>query len=110
MTFYETMLESEGRDARRIASLELQDDKHRNEIQQTRLLYEVIVKRLNELDLAKNQGGYDARVIAPSEIGKKVAPVAWQVFGGAIVIGVGLGLALAYLAEYTDTTFHTPEE
>jgi succinoglycan biosynthesis transport protein ExoP len=108
--FYDTMLESEGREARRIANFELQDEKHRNDIQQTRLLYDVIIKRLSELDLARNQGGYDARVIAPAGVGKKVAPVAWQVFGGALVVGVGLGLALAYLAEYTDTTFHTPEE
>jgi capsular exopolysaccharide synthesis family protein len=107
---YDGMLETEGREARRIANFELQDEKHRNDIQQTRTLYDVIIKRLSELDLAKNQGGYDARVIAPAEIGKKVAPVAWQVFGGALVVGVGLGLALAYLAEYTDTTFHTPEE
>jgi len=107
---YDSLLESEGRDARRIANFELQDEKHRNDIQQTRQLYDVIIKRLSELDLAKNQGGYDAKVIAPADIGKKVAPVAWQVFGGALVIGIGLGLALAYLAEYTDTTFHTPEE
>jgi polysaccharide biosynthesis transport protein len=107
---YDTLLESEGRDARRIASFELQDEKHRNDIQQTRQLYDVIIKRLSELDLAKNQGGYEAKVIAPADIGNKVAPVAWQVFGGALVIGIGLGLALAYLAEYTDTTFHTPEE
>lgn len=107
---YDGLLESEGREARKIASFELQDEKHRNDIQQTRLLYDVIIKRLSELDLARNQGGYDARVIAPADIGRKVAPVAWQVFGGALVVGVGLGLALAYLAEYTDTTFHTPEE
>jgi capsular exopolysaccharide synthesis family protein len=107
---YGAMLEAEGREARRIAGLELEDDKHRNDIQRTQQLYDVIIKRLSELDLARNQGGYDARVIAPADIGKKVAPVAWQVFGGALVVGIGLGLALAYLAEYTDTTFHTPEE
>lgn len=110
LKLYDGMLDAEVRKVRTLTQYELEERELQRNIDRTQQLYEVIIKRLSELDLAKNQGGYDARVITPAAFGAKIAPVAWQVFGGALVVGLGLGLALAYLAEYTDTIFHTPEE
>jgi len=110
LKLYDAMLDGEVRKVRTLTQYELEEQEFQRRIDRTQQLYEVIIKRLSELDLAKNQGGYDARVITPATVGTKIAPVAWQVFGGSLVIGLGLGLALAYVAEYTDTIFHTPEE
>src|SRR5262249_273045 len=68
------MFETQQKMAREISNSELQDDRLRNQIHQNRQLLESITKRLSEINLVKDFGGYEARKISPATYAKKVAP------------------------------------
>src|SRR5262249_23162387 len=86
-------------DARKLANLEMQDERLRGDIDRTRQLWVSIVKRLEEVNLARDFGGYDARTIAPSTPGAQVEPNALTVFTAAALLGILAGLVLAYVAD-----------
>jgi polysaccharide biosynthesis transport protein len=96
--------------AREISYSELQDDRLRNQIMQSRQLLDTITKRLAEINLAKDFGGYEAKQIAPASFAKKVSPNALMVFPISGFAGFLMGLCLAYLAEMSDKSFRTPAE
>ena len=96
--------------AKALASYDMKDEAFRVDIDRTQKLYDSIIKRLQEVDLIKDVGGYDARNIAPPAIGKKVAPSALMIFPAALLLGGLGGFALAYLAEVTDKTFRNVDE
>ena len=87
-----------------------QDRQMREDIVKTQELFHPIIKRLEEIKLVQDMGGYDARVLATPGSGGKVGPVAFQVFALAGLFGFLGGLGLAYLADVTDKSFRTPEE
>lgn len=101
---------SEQTQARAIAKLKEEDKHFSEEIARARQSFDPIIKRLDEIKLAREMGGYDARVIAPAGNGYQVAPVASQIFLMWGMGGLLGGLGLAYLAEVTDKSFRTPEE
>src|SRR5262249_39590661 len=76
----------------------------------TQQLYDSIIKRLQEVNLVKDNGGFDAQVVAPPATGWKVAPKPTPIFGLALMCGLLCGLALAWFAESSDKSFRTPEE
>jgi capsular exopolysaccharide synthesis family protein len=104
------MFEQQQKLAREISNSELQDDRLRNQIIQNRQLLESITKRLSEINLVKDFGGYEARKISPASYAKKVSPNAYTVFPIAAFAGLLGGLCLAYLAEMSDKSFRTPAE
>lgn len=68
------------------------------------------LKRLEEINLIRDTGGYEAKVISPPGQGYKVAPVAWQIFAGGLFLGLLGGAGLAYLLDVSDRSFRAPEE
>jgi capsular exopolysaccharide synthesis family protein len=104
------MYDQQQKMAREISYSELQDDRLRNKIIQSRLLLEAITKKLAEITLAKDFGGYEARKIAPASFARKVSPNALVVFPISAFAGLLIGLSLAYLAEMSDKSFRTPAE
>jgi capsular exopolysaccharide synthesis family protein len=97
-------------DVRKLTRYEIEDEMHRNAVKRAQQLYDGIVKRLQDVDLAKDVGGYDAQVIAPPGLGKKVAPSGLVILPLAAFAGLLLGCGLVSLAEVTDKSFRTPEE
>jgi capsular exopolysaccharide synthesis family protein len=96
--------------ARKMASYEIRDQEFRRGIERTQALYDGIIKQLQDVGMVKDYGGFEARVIAPAGVGKKVVPNAMSVFPVAGLLGVFLGFGLVYLAELMDRKFRTPEE
>src|SRR5262249_51884399 len=82
----------------------------RNDIGRTTKFLEQTLKRLDEMNLVRDNGGYDAQVIARPTIGVKVAPLAWQILPSGAILGLLVGLALAYLLDVLDKSFRTPDE
>ena len=82
---------------------EVEDENHRAEIDRHQRLYDSILKQLQHIDLAKEVGGYDARVITPPVAGKKVRPTPAWLFSGAAFLGLLGGLGLACLRELAVT-------
>ena len=59
---------------------------------------------------SRTTAGYEARVIAPAGVGKKVFPNLLTVFAVGIFLSLLGGVGLAFLAEATDKSFRTLEE
>jgi succinoglycan biosynthesis transport protein ExoP len=102
--------ESEHEAARKMAGYEIRDEEFRRGIERTQALYDGIIKQLQDVAMVKDYGGFEARVIAPAGIGRKVVPNAMTVFPASGLLGVLFGLGLVYLAELMDKSFRTPEE
>lgn len=96
--------------AKALTSYDLEDEGFRTSIARTQKQYELLIKRLQETDLVKNVGGYEAKTIAPPTLGKKVHPSGLIIFPAALFAGLLMGFGLTYLAETLDKSFHSVEE
>jgi polysaccharide biosynthesis transport protein len=97
-------------DARQMTSAEIQDEHLRSKIAQLRQLCDTTISRLKEVNLIREYGGFDARIIAPALAGTMVEPKAFPIFSAAVLLGLLTGFGLAYLADRSDRSFRTPEE
>ena len=104
------LYEAEHQAAREIANYEIRDDEFRRGIERTQALYDGIVKRLHDVAMVKQYGGFEVRIIAPPGVGKKVLPNAMTVFPASGFLGVLAGLILARIAELVDRRFRTPQQ
>jgi polysaccharide biosynthesis transport protein len=82
-------------EARRLSGYEIQNDSFRTSIHFDQQLYEALVKRLNDVSLIKNVGGYQIEMIEPPSLGARIAPsMAITLLVGAF-FGILVGFALA---------------
>jgi capsular exopolysaccharide synthesis family protein len=103
-------IEREVKLASELALYENQDEAFRREIGGSEKVLEQVVARLQAINLGRDNGGYDARVIAEPGPGGKVSPIAYQMLLGGLLAGLVLGVGAAYVLELTDKSFRTPEE
>lgn len=106
----EELYQREHDEARRLADFEFQDERFRTDIKRINQFYEGVVSRLQDANLVKNFGGFQASIIAPPSEGRKVAPSALLTFPLACCLGLLAGGILAYVAEVTDRTFRSPDD
>jgi capsular exopolysaccharide synthesis family protein len=104
------LFENEQKGSRELLKYKAEDKRHRDDITRVQNLFEPIIKRLEEIKLFRDMGGYEAQAIAPPRTGHKIRPIATQVFPLAAGLGLLAGLALAYLAEISDKRFRSPDE
>ncbi len=105
------LLQEEQRKAEPLRGFEKKGESYRTEIARSQQLFDAVAKRLDEVSILKNfAGGFEAEIIAPAEVGTKVAPKPLSVFAGALLLGLLAGFGLSYLAELSDQSFRTPEE
>jgi succinoglycan biosynthesis transport protein ExoP len=104
------LYESEHESARKLTTYELEDEQFRSSIARTHELCDGIIKRLQDMNLVKDYGGFEARIIAPATRGEKVVPKASYVLAGSLFLGLMGGCCLAFVAEVSDKSFRTPEE
>jgi capsular exopolysaccharide synthesis family protein len=107
---YAALLVKEEKQARQLEQYEIQDESFRTDIARTTKVLDQTLKRLEEINVVRDFGGYDARVIAEPGHGGKVSPIAWQFLFAGAMLGVLVGCGGAYLLEVTDKSFRTPEE
>jgi len=91
----DNMFQMDQNHAREIQNYEVEEDRHKARVTATRELLATIVKRLNEINLVKDFGGYEARVLAPPGSGRKVSPNGYTVFPISSIGGLLAGLCLA---------------
>jgi capsular exopolysaccharide synthesis family protein len=96
--------------ARKAVVYEIDDEDYRKDIERTQKLYDETVKRLEEVNLVKSVGGYEAEVLGEPTVGKKVSPLAILVFPASIFLGLVGGFGMAYLVELRDKSFRSAEE
>jgi capsular exopolysaccharide synthesis family protein len=96
--------------ARKLEKFYDQDRAFRVEITAINDTLKTTLKRLEEINLVRGYGGFEAKSIAPPGPGGKVSPVFWQFVLMGAVLGLGLGAGAAYLFDLTDKSFRTPDE
>ncbi|MFL5338838.1 MAG: polysaccharide biosynthesis tyrosine autokinase [Gemmataceae bacterium] len=104
------LYEEETRQSTELARFHHEEEKARQEVENLRQQYEIILSSLRQINLVGDPGGYTARVIGEAGPGAKVAPSLIQTLLFAIVLGLVGGLGLGYVAEWNDQSFHNPEE
>jgi capsular exopolysaccharide synthesis family protein len=97
-------------EARELVNLELEEAQLKNHIDQLDELHKVTVKRLTEINLLKDAGGFDAKVLSNPGPGAQVAPRMMMFLLAGLFAGVLAGVGLAYLADYADRGFRSSEE
>ncbi|HWB01183.1 MAG TPA: polysaccharide biosynthesis tyrosine autokinase [Pirellulales bacterium] len=97
--------------AKESMNYELRDEQFRSEIGRWRKLFEEIVGRLRELNFVNDYGGLRMRVISkPAISNQKVEPVLTRSVAIGAVLGMIVGIGLAYLIDLADKSFRTPDE
>jgi capsular exopolysaccharide synthesis family protein len=96
--------------ARALTAYEMEDEGHRAALERQQRLYDSVVKQLQQIDLVKDLGGYDAQVIGAPGLGKKIRPNALVLIPGAVFLGLMGGLGLAFLVEIRDRRLHSAAE
>jgi len=104
------LLKTEQDEAKKLVSYENLDDTYRTEISRNQQLWDSISKRLAEVNLLKDFGGFECQSISPALAGWKVGPKPVPIFVVAAFLGLLVGLGMAYLTEMSDQSFRTPEE
>jgi capsular exopolysaccharide synthesis family protein len=104
------LMKEEENEARKLESYEIQDEAFRTDIARTTKVLDQTLKRLEEINLVRDFGGYEARVISEPGPGGKVSPIAWQFLFAGAFLGLLVGAGVAYLLEKSDRSFRTPEE
>jgi len=76
-----------------------------------RQMYNVLIKKLKEMDLSSDLKGTNIRIIDPAQVPRSpVGPKRGFNILFSAFIGLGLGMALAFFLEYIDTSMKTPED
>lgn len=79
-----------------LVNVDTQEESYRAELAHLQQLYQGIVKRVQEVGLAKDVGGYDVQVISPPSIPRKIAPSGLLILPAGAFVGLICGLGLAF--------------
>jgi capsular exopolysaccharide synthesis family protein len=82
----------------------------KRETEGARELYDLLIKRFKETSVTEDIDTSNLRIIDKAEFAYQVSPNTRRDLRLAMVIGLMLGLGLAFLFEYLDNTIKTPEE
>lgn len=106
----DALFEREAEAYKKQADLQITDRRLRDEITRSQQLFNTIVDRLKEVDLATKGGQYKAEVITPATRGYQVEPNFKKTMMMGSVLGAIVGLLLGFLVETADKSFRSPDE
>ncbi|NOX53174.1 MAG: polysaccharide biosynthesis tyrosine autokinase [Planctomycetes bacterium] len=95
--------------AKELARYQAQDQTFHDDIARIKALWDVVVRRLNELNLIKNSQGYTLKQIAPVRV-KLLTKRIIKFLGAGLFCGLGLVVSLIVFQERRDTTLKTVDE
>ncbi len=108
--FLSELYQKEHDRARALTAYEMEDEGYRAALERQQRLYDSVIKQLQQIDLVKDLGGYDAQVIGAPGLGKKIRPNALVLTPGAVFLGLMGGFGLAFLVEIRDRRLHSAAE
>jgi uncharacterized protein involved in exopolysaccharide biosynthesis len=107
---FATVFQAEQDEARRLAIFEIDNDSYRVRAAMNQATFESLVKRMNEVSLIRNVGGYQIELLEPPSLGKRVAPSLALALTIGAVLGMGLAFGLACWQESRHADADTPDE
>lgn len=105
--------EAEREAAKESLNFEVDDESKRAEIARKKQLWEEALERLHQLQVVedvKDYGGFKTKILAEARDAAQVEPVAERSVAIFSVLGLLVGVALAYMIDLADKSFRTPEE
>lgn len=104
------LFEEERKAAKSLSTYKVTEETYRSEIERKSRLFDVVLKRLEEISLVKGRGGAEVQVIHPPSSGYQVQPDFKSTMATSIVLGLLCGLGLAFVVDAADRRFRTPDE
>ncbi len=104
------LLQRERTRTRAMTDAELEAKKLQAEIARNEKVHNSLMDQLQRYDVGKELGGYTTSVISPAATGIPVKSDAVRTLLAATVLGIVIGVALAYWSELADKSFHSPDE
>jgi polysaccharide biosynthesis transport protein len=104
------LLEGMKAEARALSNYADEEDRLRGDILRIQQLHDGTIKRLAEINLVRDAGGFQAQTLARPSPGAKIAPSALQTLVGGLMLGILAGVGLAYLVDVSDKSFRNPDE
>src|SRR5438874_2764775 len=104
-------VENQKKDVQDIANRSIQYNILKREVDTNKQLYEGLLQRMKEAQVSAGLKASNIRIVDSAEVPKYPAKprVFLNLFLGA-VLGLGVGVGLAFFQEYLDKTLKTPEE
>ena len=107
---FDGQFDNERKESQKLAEFQRKDEQFRFDIENANKTVEAVVKRLQEITLIKDYTGIDTQMIAQPCQGVLVRPKLALVLGMAGLLGLMVGVGLAYLVDVADKSFRSPEE
>ncbi len=83
----------------------------KREVDSNRNLYEGLLQRMKEVDVAGGSGANNVFIIDKAELpGGPSSPVMSRALALSLVLGLGVAFVAAYLLEYLDDCIHSPDD
>ena len=89
---------------------QIKDETFNKSIDRKQKLFDTIIARLEEINLNKDQSGFDAQTLNPASGAWQVGPDFAQNLTMAGLLGALVGLGFGYVLELADRSYHSPDE
>ncbi len=108
--FNKGLLDDELKTARRLEDQYQTDRDFLDHISRIKKVLDSTLRKLEEINLVRGVGGFEAKALAEPSPGAKTSPVLWQFLFMGAALGFGLAAVSAYLLDLADKSFRNPEE
>ena len=107
---FKEWLEREISEARKQEQFYDEDRNYQQEIGRLNKVLDATMIRLEQINLIRGNGGFDAKTLSEPGPGGKTSPVLWQFLVLGLFLGLAASAAGAYALDIADKSFRTPEE
>lgn len=104
------LLTKEQNESKKQTTLQIQHRRLRSEIDRCERVFNTLVDRLKDVDLATKVGNYRAQVLERAIRGVQFEPNFQRVMMMGTIMGALVGLLLGFLVESADKSFRNPDE
>lgn len=104
------LFQDDEKKAKELAAEQVEERLLEEEAAQHKRLFEAVLQKLQDVDIARSHNLYKAQVVDLPNIGVQVSPITAAYVGGGGAIGLLTGLAFATLLRFRDKRFRSSDE